>query len=178
MSINHLSQWSFVLHLWLFSWLIPVIHKFTPGGKLPSNNLALGVDAAMFFAAGLVFTNPVHRLVNQALIMFCSIYIYLYIYINGSDRQWTITWSEKYVTYATVHMQLYSIFADGTVLFYSAQIHCNLIKGLSPVTRNLCCQSARGNRSGAVRYFPETDSRGLIDNTSFWWQGLIPIITW
>ena len=29
------------------------------------------------------------------------------------------------------------------------------IKGLSPVTRNLCCQSARGNRSGAVRYFPE-----------------------
>ena len=31
----------------------------------------------------------------------------------------------------------------------------SLIKGLSPVTRNLCCQSARGNRSGAVRYFPE-----------------------
>ena len=30
-----------------------------------------------------------------------------------------------------------------------------LVKGLSPVTRNLCCQSARGNRSGAVRYFPE-----------------------
>ena len=30
-----------------------------------------------------------------------------------------------------------------------------LFKGLSPVTRNLCCQSARGNRSGAVRYFPE-----------------------
>ena len=29
------------------------------------------------------------------------------------------------------------------------------VKGLSPVTRNLCCQSARGNRSGAVRYFPE-----------------------
>ena len=29
------------------------------------------------------------------------------------------------------------------------------IKGFSPVTRNLCCQSARGNRSGAVRYFPE-----------------------
>ena len=32
---------------------------------------------------------------------------------------------------------------------------CTLFKGLSPVTRNLCCQSARGNRSGAVRYFPE-----------------------
>ena len=54
-----------------------------------------------------------------------------------------------------------------------------------PVTRNLCCQSARGNQSGAIRYFPEavrpppqTDSRGLTDNTSFWWQGLIPIITW
>ena len=30
-----------------------------------------------------------------------------------------------------------------------------IVKGLSPVTRNLCCQSARGNRSGAVRYFPE-----------------------
>ena len=30
-----------------------------------------------------------------------------------------------------------------------------MIKGLSPVTRNLYCQSARGNRSGAVRYFPE-----------------------
>ena len=30
-----------------------------------------------------------------------------------------------------------------------------MFKGLSPVTRNLCCQSARGNRSGAVRYFPE-----------------------
>ena len=60
------------------------------------------------------------------------------------------------------------------------------IKGLSPVTRNLCCQSARGNRSGAVRYFPEAvRPRGntaapdrFPRNTSFWWQGLIPIITW
>ena len=30
-----------------------------------------------------------------------------------------------------------------------------MVKGLSPVTRNLYYQSARGNRSGAVRYFPE-----------------------
>ena len=30
-----------------------------------------------------------------------------------------------------------------------------LLKGLSPVTRNFWCQSAQGNRSGAVRYFPE-----------------------
>ena len=31
----------------------------------------------------------------------------------------------------------------------------DIIKGLSPVTKNVCCQSARGNRSGAIRYFPE-----------------------
>ena len=44
-----------------------------------------------------------------------------------------------------------------------------LWSGLSPVTRNLCCQSALRNRES-----PQTDSLGLIDNTSFWWQGLIP----
>ena len=37
----------------------------------------------------------------------------------------------------------------------SAGCFMQIFKGLSPVTRNLCCQSARGNRSGAVRYFPE-----------------------
>ena len=30
-----------------------------------------------------------------------------------------------------------------------------LWSGLSPVTRNLCCQSALGNLSGAVSYFPK-----------------------
>ena len=30
-----------------------------------------------------------------------------------------------------------------------------MIKGSSPVTRNLWCQSAPGNQSGAVRHFPE-----------------------
>ena len=34
-----------------------------------------------------------------------------------------------------------------------------MVKGLSPVTRNLCCQSARRNRSGAVIPPPQTDSR-------------------
>ena len=43
-----------------------------------------------------------------------------------------------------------------------------LLKALSPVTRNLCCQTARGNRSGATKVFP----RG-----HFWLQGSIPIIT-
>ena len=37
----------------------------------------------------------------------------------------------------------------------SVELRKYMVKGLSPVTRNLCCQSARGNRSGAVRYFPE-----------------------
>ena len=41
---------------------------------------------------------------------------------------------------------------DVPVFRYAVRL---LFKGLSPVTRNLCCQSARGNRSGAVRYFPE-----------------------
>ena len=35
------------------------------------------------------------------------------------------------------------------------------------------CLRPRGNTLP-----PQTDSLGLIDNTSFWWQGLIPIITW
>ena len=30
----------------------------------------------------------------------------------------------------------------------------DIFKGLSPVTRNLSCQSARGNRSGAAKVFP------------------------
>ena len=61
-------------------------------------------------------------------------------------------------------------------------LHCEL-KGLSPVTRNLCCQSAGGNRSGAAEVFPpedsraeitprQTDSRGLIINTWFLLTGL------
>ena len=63
-----------------------------------------------------------------------------------------------------------------------------IIKGLSPVTRNLCCQSARGNRSGAVRYFPEAvRPRGntaapdrFITMTSWWawWHLKSPASPW
>ena len=52
-----------------------------------------------------------------------------------------------------------------------------LQSGLSPVTRNLCCQSCcrRPNGLGEIPP-PQTDSRGLIDNTCFWWHGFNPLI--
>ena len=55
-----------------------------------------------------------------------------------------------------IRPKLYSVENQWNIpLHYTKHRSQLLFKGLSPVTWNLCCQSAQGNRSGAVRYFPE-----------------------
>ena len=57
--------------------------------------------------------------------------------------------------FGTIFPNLNFVFASARSILNPTNTEVAQLKGLSPVTRNLCCQSARGNRSGAVRYFPE-----------------------